>query len=156
MIGLDDAAFGREVARRLGPHLGAVRPVGRRWMYKLSAMHAQRYADTRLALAGDAAHGIHPIAGQGLNLGFRDAIALSDLVLDALRAGGDPGAPALLAEYQRRRRPANLLMLGATDALDRLFSTDNPLVRAARGIGIAGVHRMPALKRLFMRQAMGG
>jgi 2-octaprenyl-6-methoxyphenol hydroxylase len=82
-------------------------------------------------------------------------IALSDLVLEALRAGGDPGAASLLAEYQRRRRPANLLMLGATDALDRLFSTDNPLVRGARDLGIAGVHRMPRLKRMFMRQAMG-
>jgi 2-octaprenyl-6-methoxyphenol hydroxylase len=155
LIGVDDAVFGREVARRLGPHLGAVRPIGRRWIYPLSAMHAQRYVDTRLALVGDAAHGIHPIAGQGLNLGFRDVLALSELVLGAVRAGGDPGAPALLAEYQRRRRPANLLMLGATDALDRLFSTDNALVRGARDLGIAGVHRLPRLKRLFMRQAMG-
>jgi len=155
LIRTDDAVFGREVARRLGPHLGAVRPVGKRWMYPLSAMHAHRYVDTRLALVGDAAHGIHPIAGQGLNLGFRDVIAVSDLVLEALRAGGDPGAPALLLEYQRRRRPANLTMLAATDALDRLFSTDNPILRGARDLGIAGVHRMPRLKRLFMRQAMG-
>ena len=155
LIGADDAVFGREVARRLGPHLGWVRPIGRRWCYPLSAMHAQRYVDLRLALVGDAAHGIHPIAGQGLNLGFRDVMALSELVLDSLRAGADPGAAALLMAYQRRRRPANLLMMGATDALDRLFSTDNPLVRRARGLGIAGVHRMPGLKRLFMRQAMG-
>ncbi len=156
VIALDDAAFGREVARRLGDHLGAVRPIGRRWIYPLSAMHAQRYVDTRLALVGDAAHGIHPIAGQGLNLGFRDVIALSELVIAAVQAGADPGAAALLAQYQRRRRPDNLLMLAATDVLDRLFSTDNPLLRAARDIGIAGVHRMPRLKRLFMRQAMGG
>ena len=156
VIALDDAAFGREVARRLGNHLGAVRPIGRRWIYPLSAMHAQRYVDTRLALVGDAAHGIHPIAGQGLNLGFRDVIALSDLVIAAVREGADPGVPALLAQYQRRRRPDNLLMLAATDVLDRLFSTDNPLLRAARDVGIAGVHRMPRLKRLFMRQAMGG
>ncbi len=156
VIALDDAAFGREVARRLGGHLGAVRPIGRRWIYPLSAMHAQRYVDTRLALVGDAAHGIHPIAGQGLNLGFRDVIALSDLVIAAVQAGADPGAAALLAQYQRRRRPDNLLMLAATDVLDRLFSTDNPLLRAARDVGIAGVHRMPRLKRLFMRQAMGG
>jgi 2-octaprenyl-6-methoxyphenol hydroxylase len=155
LIRVDDAVFGREIARRLGPHLGAVRPIGRRWIYPLSAMHAHRYVDKRLALVGDAAHGIHPIAGQGLNLGFRDVIALADLVLEAVRAGADPGAPALLAEYQRRRRPANLLMLGATDALDRLFSTDNMLMRGARDLGIAGVHQMPRLKRLFMRQAMG-
>ncbi|MDT7950649.1 MAG: UbiH/UbiF/VisC/COQ6 family ubiquinone biosynthesis hydroxylase [Acetobacteraceae bacterium] len=150
-----DAVFAREVTRRLGSHLGAVRPVGRRWCYPLSAMHAQRYVDTRLVLVGDAAHGIHPIAGQGLNLGFRDVIALSELVLQAVRAGGDVGAPALLAEYQRQRRGANLLMLGATDALDRLFSTDNPLVRGVRDLGIAGVQRLPALKRMFVRQAMG-
>ena len=156
VIALDDAAFGREVARRLGNHLGAVRPIGRRWIYPLSAMHAQRYVDTRLALVGDAAHGIHPIAGQGLNLGFRDVIALSDLVIAAVQGRADPGAAALLAQYQRRRRPDNLLMLAATDVLDRLFSTNNPLLRAARDLGIAGVHRMPRLKRLFMRQAMGG
>ncbi|MBV8915838.1 MAG: FAD-dependent monooxygenase, partial [Acetobacteraceae bacterium] len=155
LIGADDTVFAREVRRRLGPHLGEVRLIGRRWLYPLSAMHAQRYTDVRLALVGDAAHGIHPIAGQGLNLGFRDVIALSELVLDAVRTGRDPGAPALLAEYQRRRRPANLLMLGATDALDRLFSTDNPLIRRARDLGIASVDRMPRLKRMFMRQAMG-
>ncbi len=154
LIGLDDPAFTREVARRLGPHLGAIRLVGRRWMYPLGALHAHRYHASRLALVGDAAHGIHPIAGQGLNLGFRDAIALSDLVLDALSRGADPGAPALLAAYQRRRRPDNLAMLAATDALDRLFSTDNPLLRAARDLGIAGVHRLPRLKRAFMRAAM--
>lgn len=148
----DAPTFTREVARRLGPHLGAIRLVGRRWTYPLAALHAHRYVDTRLALVGDAAHGIHPIAGQGLNLGFRDVIALSDLVLSA----PDPGAPATLAAFQRARRPANVAMLAATDALDRLFSTDNPLLRAARDLGIAGVHRMPRLKRAFVRAAMGG
>ena len=155
IIKLDDAAFGRELARRLGGHLGAIRPIGRRWIYPLSAMHAHRYVDTRLALVGDAAHGVHPIAGQGLNLGFRDVMALSDLVVAAVQAGADPGAPALLRQYQRQRRPDNLLMLAATDVLDRLFSSDNPVLRLARDVGIAGVHRMPALKRIFMRQAMG-
>ena len=155
MMALDDAAFGREIARRLGDHLGTVRPVGRRWLYKLGALHAHRYTAERLVLVGDAAHGIHPIAGQGLNLGLRDVITLGGLVRDAVAAGEDPGDPALLARYQVARRPANLLMLGATHALDRLFSTDNPLVRLARDVGIAGVHRLPPLKRLFMRQAMG-
>ena len=143
--------FAREAGRRLGGHLGAVRPAGRRWMYDLSAMHAHRYVDTRLALVGDAAHGIHPIAGQGLNLGFRDAITLADL-LDGV---DDPGDAGLLRRYQAARRPDNLLMLGATDALDRLFSTDNLLVRAARDVGIAAVDRVPGLKRVFMRVAMG-
>ena len=155
LIALDDATFTREVARRLGPHLGTIRLVGRRWMYPLSALHAQRYTDTRLALVGDAAHGIHPIAGQGLNLGFRDVMALSDLVLAALARDEDVGGARLLAAYQRRRRPDNLAMLAATDVLDRLFSTDNPLLRAVRDLGMAGVHRMPRLKRAFMRAAMG-
>jgi 2-octaprenyl-6-methoxyphenol hydroxylase len=155
MLALDDTGFGREIARRLGDHLGWVRPVGRRWSYPLSAMLAHRYTDTRLALAGDAAHGIHPIAGQGLNLGFRDAIALSDLLIEAHETGADPGSAALLARYQRRRRPDNLMMLATTDALDRLFSNDSRLLRLARDIGIAAVHRTPPLKRAFMRQAMG-
>ena len=155
MMALDDTRFEREAARRLGDHLGTIKLVGRRWSYPLSAMLAHRYTDTRLALAGDAAHGIHPIAGQGLNLGFRDAIVLGDLIVEAMQAGQDPGAPALLTRYQRARRPDNLLMLGMTDGLDRLFSSDNRLLRLARDVGIAAVHRTPPLKRLFMRQAMG-
>jgi 2-octaprenyl-6-methoxyphenol hydroxylase len=155
LLALDDARFAREIGRRLGDHLGAIHTVGRRWHYPLSAMFAHRLVDTRLALAGDAAHGIHPIAGQGLNLGFRDAIALAELLIAASRAGTDLGAPELLARYQRRRRPDNLLMLTMTDALDRLFSSDRKLLRLARDIGIAAVHRAPPLKRLFMRQAMG-
>jgi 2-octaprenyl-6-methoxyphenol hydroxylase len=155
MLALDDAGFAREIRRRLGDHLGWVRPVGRRWNYPLSAMLAHRYTDTRLALVGDAAHGIHPIAGQGLNLGFRDAIALSDLLIEAYAAAADPGAPGVLARYQRRRRPDNLMMLAATDALDRLFSNDSRLLRLARDMGIAAVDRAPPLKRIFMRQAMG-
>ena len=155
MMALDDVRFIREVARRLGDHLGVIQLVGRRWSYPLSAMLAHRYTDTRLALAGDAAHGIHPISGQGLNLGFRDAIVLADLLIEAVAAGQDPGDPTLLARYQRARRPDNMLMLGMTDGLDRLFSSDNRLLRLARDVGIAAVHRMPPLKRMFMRQAMG-
>ena len=155
LIRLDEATFTREAARRLGGHLGEVRLVGRRWIHPLAALHAHRYWDTRLALVGDSAHGIHPIAGQGLNLGLRDAIALSDLVIAARDAGRDLGDPALLRRYQQLRRPANLAMLVATDALDRLFSTDLRTVRLARDLGIAAVHRLPALKRAFMRQAMG-
>ena len=155
LMALDDAAFGAEVALRLGDHLGAVRPVGQRWVYPLSAMYVHRVVADRLAVVGDAAHGIHPIAGQGLNLGLRDALALSRLVIGAHEAGEDVGAAGLLASYQRARRADNLSMLLATDGLDRLFSTDNPVVRTARDLGIAAVHRMPALKRVFMRQAMG-
>ena len=155
MLGLDDADFADAIARRLGNALGALRVLGRRWSYPLGALHAHRYHDTRLVLVGDAAHTIHPIAGQGLNLGFRDAMALADLLIEASHRGEDCGAPSLLRRYQRQRRPENLLMLAATDALDRLFSNDNPLLRLARDVGIAAVHRAPPLKRLFMRQAMG-
>ena len=155
LLALDDAAFTREVARRLGSHLGEIRLVGRRWSYPLGALHAHRYTDTRLALVGDAAHGIHPIAGQGLNLGFRDVGCLAGLVTAAHAVGADVGGDALLRRYQAERRPDALMMLAATDALDRLFSTDNPVLRAARDVGIAAVHRMPRLKRMFMRRAMG-
>ncbi len=155
ILRLDNPRFEREIARRLGSHLGAIRVVGRRWSYPLSAMLVHRYVDTRMVLVGDAAHGIHPIAGQGLNLGFQDAIALSELLIEAAQAGADPGEPALLRRYQRLRRPDNLAMLAMTDGLDRLFSSNNPLLRLARDVGIAAVHRAPPLKRLFMRRAMG-
>jgi 2-octaprenyl-6-methoxyphenol hydroxylase len=148
---LDDARFLHEIKKRLGPHLGAVQLVGRRWTYPLSAMYAARYTAPRFALIGDAAHGIHPIAGQGLNLGLQDAMALVDL-LDGVT---DPGTPDILAAYQAARRPANLLMLAATDTLDRLFSTNNPVLRLARDLGLAAVERMPRLKRRFMLTAMG-
>ncbi len=155
LLALDDAAFARELTRRLGTHLGAVRIAGRRWSYPLSAMHAHRYTATRLALVGDAAHGIHPIAGQGLNLGLRDVAALAGLAATAMAAGEDLGGEALLRRYQAARRPDNLMMLGATHVLDRLFSTDLAPVRLARDLGIAAVHRVGPLRRLFMRQAMG-
>ena len=155
ILALENSRFAREIARRLGGYLGAVRPLGRRWSYQLSAMHAHRYTDTRLVLVGDAAHGIHPIAGQGLNLGFRDVIALAEALIGAHDAGGDLGAPAVLAFYQRARRGANLTMLAATHGLDRLFSSDNALLRAVRDLGIGAVDRLPRLKRAFMRQAMG-
>jgi 2-octaprenyl-6-methoxyphenol hydroxylase len=155
LMALDNDRFGAEIALRLGDHLGAIRPVGRRWIYPLSAMYVHHLTAERLAIVGDAAHGIHPIAGQGLNLGLRDAAALSDLILEAHGAGEDIGSPALLARYQRARRLDTIAMLVATDGLERLFSTDNPLARAARDLGIAAVHRMPGLKKAFMRQAMG-
>ncbi len=155
IVALDDVRFTREITRRLGDHLGAIQPIGRRWSYKLSAMLAHRYTAERLVLAGDAAHGIHPIAGQGLNLGFRDAIALADLVIAADRAGQDTGGEALLARYQRLRQSDNLLMLTLTDQLDRLFSNDHRLLRGVRDLGIAAVDRARPVKRMFMRRAMG-
>ena len=154
-MALSPEQFGHEIQRRLGDHLGAVRPVGRRWTYPLSAMYVHRFTADRLAIAGDAAHGIHPIAGQGLNLGLRDAIALADLLIPAHTAGQDIGSQALLTRYANARRIDVISMLAATDALDRLFSTNFPPIRLARDLGIAAVHRMPRLKRALMRQAMG-
>ncbi len=155
LLRLDDAVFAREIARRLGGHLGAIRPVGRRWSYPLGALHAHRYVATRLALIGDAAHGIHPIAGQGLNLGFRDVEALASILVPAASEGVDLGSTRLLADYQRRRRADNMAMLVATDALDRLFSSDNAVLRAGRDAGISAVNGLHGLKRRFMRTAMG-
>ena len=155
MLALDDAAFSRELARRLGDHLGEVRIIGRRWSYPLSALHVARWTDTRLALVGDAAHGVHPIAGQGLNLGFRDVAVLADLLAEATASGADPGSPDLLARYQAQRRPDTLAMLLGMHALERLFSNDLPPVRWARRLGLAAVDRIPPLKRAFARQAMG-
>ncbi|MBO1325975.1 UbiH/UbiF/VisC/COQ6 family ubiquinone biosynthesis hydroxylase [Acetobacter sp. TBRC 12305] len=153
---LPDDVFARQLEKRMGTNrLGHVTPVGRRWTYPLSAQYAQRYTAERMVLVGDAAHGIHPIAGQGLNLGYRDIIHLAALLIEAHEQGQDMGSPALLARYQAACRPANMLMLAATDALDRLFSNDNPVLRLARDIGIAGVHRIPALRRAFVRHAMG-
>ncbi|MBR0681596.1 UbiH/UbiF/VisC/COQ6 family ubiquinone biosynthesis hydroxylase [Roseomonas eburnea] len=154
-LAMEDAAYGRQIAARLGDHLGGVRPIGRRWSYPLTAMHAARYTAERLALVGDAAHGIHPIAGQGLNLGFRDVAALAEQVIAAVKAGEDPGAPQVLARYQAARRPDSLVMLGATHALERLFTCRLPPVRLARRLGIAAVDRLPGLKRFFARRAMG-
>jgi 2-octaprenyl-6-methoxyphenol hydroxylase len=154
-MALDDQRFAREAGRRLGPHLGAIRAVGRRWSYPLSAMIAHRYVDTRLALAGDAAHGIHPIAGQGLNLGFRDGIALADLIIKTGQLGVDVGTETLLGQYERVRKADNLLMFAMTDGIDRLFSNDRRLIRVVRDLGIDSVNRMGPMKRMFMRRAMG-
>ena len=155
ILGLDDARFTREVARRLGDHLGAIRLIGRRWSYPLSAMVVHGMTAPRLAVIGDAAHGMHPIAGQGLNVGFQDAGPLAELVIAALAAGEDPGGDAVLRRYRAARAPAVAAMTAATDVLDRLFSNDFPPVRLARDLGIAAVDRIGPLKRMFMRRAMG-
>lgn len=154
-LAMDADRFGRELARRLGGHLGRIRPIGRRWSYPLAALWAHRFVAPRLALVGDAAHGIHPIAGQGLNLGFRDVAALAETVIAAVHGNEDPGGPAALARYEARARPDAMLMLGATHALEALFGNDVAPIRWARRLGIAAVHRLPGLKRAFAERAMG-
>lgn len=155
MMALDDAGFAREVARRFGAHLGETRPAGPRWSYPLGFHLARDYVAQRFALAGDAAHGIHPIAGQGLNLGLKDAAALAEVVLDAARLGRDIGMIDVLERYQRWRRFDAFALAAATDALNRLFSNDSGPVRAVRDLGLGIVDRIPPLRRFFMRHAGG-
>lgn len=155
MMALDPADFARELERRFGRSLGALEVLGGRWSYPLSLMHAERYLDRRLVLIGDAAHAIHPIAGQGLNLGLRDVAALAEALVDARRLGLDLGAAPALERYARWRRFDNMMLLAATDGLNRLFSNDLPPLRLARDLGLAAVNRLPSLKRVFMRHAMG-
>ena len=156
MLALDDAGFDAEIARRFGDHLGAVHAVGPRWSYPLALHLAERYVDHRLVLVGDAAHGIHPIAGQGLNLGLRDVAALAEVLVESARVGLDLGQADVLARYERWRRFDTVLLAGVTDALNRLFSNDIAPVQLARDLGLATVNKLPPLKRFLMRHAMGG
>lgn len=154
-MALDDAAFLAELRRRFGDWLGKIELTGPRFAYPLSLQHAARYTDRRLALIGDAAHVIHPIAGQGLNLGLRDVAALAEAIIDARRLGLDIGGRDVLGRYERWRRFDTVLLTGVTDALNRLFSNDIPPVRLARDLGLAIVDRLPPLKKFLMRHAMG-
>jgi 2-octaprenyl-6-methoxyphenol hydroxylase len=155
VMALDEAGFTAELSRRFGSHLGAVRPVGPRFTHPLSLLHAGRYVERRLALVGDAAHGIHPIAGQGYNLGARDVAALAEVLVEAKRLGLDIGAADALARYERWRRFDNTTLVAATDLLNWLFSNDIAPLRLMRDAGLAAVNRVAPLKRLFMRHAMG-
>ena len=155
MMALSEADFGRELERRFGPGLGRLRQAGGRWSYPLGLMFAEACVDTRLALVGDAAHVIHPIAGQGLNLGLRDVAALAETLVDARRLGLDLGSAGVLAGYQGWRRVDGLLLAVVTDGLNRLFSNDLGPLRLVRDLGLAAVDRAPPLKRFFMRHAMG-
>lgn len=155
IMALDDGAFTAELRRRFGDFLGTVRLVGPRWSYPLSLQFAETAIARRLALVGDAYHGMHPIAGQGMNMGLRDVAALAEVLTDAHRLGQDIGGAAVLRRYQQWRRFDNHLMLAMTDALNRLFSNDIGPVKLARDLGLAAVNRIPPLKRLFMRHAMG-
>lgn len=154
-MALDGADFLAEVRRRFGDWLGELSLAGPRFAHPLGLMLAERYVDRRLALISEAAHVIHPIAGQGLNLGLRDVAALAESIVDARRLGMDLGDAVALARYERWRRFDNVTLAIVTDALNRLFSNDVPPVRLARDLGLAAVNRMPPLKRLFMRHAMG-
>lgn len=155
LMALDDAGFMAELRVRFSDYLGELSVEGPRFSYPLSLSHAHSYIAPRLALLGDAAHAMHPIAGQGLNMGIRDIAALSEVLVDAVRLGLDPGTSTVLDRYQRWRRFDNMAMLAVTDGLNRLFSNDIAPVRTARDIGLGLVNQIPPLKRVFMRHAMG-
>jgi 2-octaprenyl-6-methoxyphenol hydroxylase len=155
MMALDEAAFTDEVAVRFGAHLGAVRASGPRWSYPLKLHLAREYVRPRFALIGDAAHGIHPLAGQGLNLGFKDVAALTETLLDAARLGRDMGDVEVLRRYERWRRFDNTALAWATDTLNRLFSNDVPPLRFARDLGMGAVDAVRPLSKFFMRHAGG-
>jgi len=154
-LDLDEEDFVQEIRERVGDYLGEIGASGPRFSYPLSLMHAKTYIGHRLALIGDAAHGIHPIAGQGVNLGFRDVGVLAELIIERFRVGLDIGGADMLAHYQRWRRFDNVAMLAATDGLNRLFSTNFIPIKMARGLGLWAVGKIPPLKRFFMRDAMG-
>lgn len=152
---LDEPTFLAEVSQRFGDQWGAIRLAGPRWSYPLSMHLANRYVAPRFALAGDAAHGVHPIAGQGLNLGLRDAAALAEVIVDARRLGLDPGALGVLERYESWRRFDNALLAASMDAMNRLFSNDIAPLKFARRAGLDLVDAITPLKQFFMRQAGG-
>jgi 2-octaprenyl-6-methoxyphenol hydroxylase len=155
LLALDEARFNEELSRRFGAHLGAVRTVGARWSYPLSFHIARDFVRPRFALAGDCAHGIHPIAGQGLNLGLKDAAALTEVLLDAARLGQDLGALDVLKRYERWRRFDAVTLAASTDALNRLFSNDSAPLRALRDLGLGLADAIGPARRFFMRHAGG-
>jgi len=155
IMALPDGEFEAEMAKRFGDYLGELKVVGPRWSYPLTLHQSERYTGERLALIGDAAHGMHPIAGQGLNLGLRDVAALAEVVVDAARLGQDIGGQTVLEDYQRWRRFDSIVLLAITDGLNRLFTNDIPPVRLARDVGLAAVNKMPKLKGFFMEHARG-
>jgi len=152
---LGDRGFTAELEKRAGGMLGAMELVAPRMTYPLGFHHSARIVADRIALVGDAAHGIHPIAGQGLNLGLRDVAALAEVLVDGTRLGLDLGDAALLARYQRWRGLDSLMVSLATDSLTRLFGIPGRTASAVRRAGLGAVQRMPMLKRFFMEEARG-
>lgn len=155
IVALPDVEFHAELEKRFGMRLGELTVVGPRRAFPLGLFTARTFIGERLALVGDAAHIIHPIAGQGLNMGLRDVAALAEAIADAARLGLDPGGADVLERYQRWRRFDTMMMGVATDGLNRLFSNHSDVLRLARDVGLGLVERMPMLKRMFIREAAG-
>lgn len=152
---MDDSAFLQELRPRFGDFLGEISLAGKRFSYPLGVSLADSFVADRVALVGDAAHGMHPIAGQGLNAGLKDVAALTEVLTLARRRGEDIGAPDVLARYQRWRRFDVTTLIAATDGFNRLFSNDNPLLRVGRDLGLSLVNSIPGLRRSFIREAAG-
>ena len=155
IVALSDAEFLAELEQRFGLHLGDLALAGPRRAFPLGLHVARSFIAERIALIGDAAHVIHPIAGQGLNMGLRDAAALAEAAIDAARLGIDVGAVSVLERYQRWRRFDTMAMGVATDSLNRLFSNNSDVLRLVRDMGLGLVDRMPNLKEFFIREAAG-
>jgi 2-octaprenyl-6-methoxyphenol hydroxylase len=155
IVALTDDEFHDELEKRFGLHLGEIKVIGPRRAFPLGLFTARSFIAERLALVGDAAHIIHPIAGQGLNMGLRDVAALAEAIVDAARLGLDPGGADVLDRYQRWRRFDTMTMGVATDGLNRLFSNRSDVLRLVRDVGLGLVERMPALKHVFIREAAG-
>lgn len=155
MLKLSDRAFLAEAEKRMGGFLGKLTPVSPRWSYPLGFHHAAKITGERLALVGDAAHGIHPIAGQGLNLGFRDVAALTEVLTEGVRVGLDAGDAQLLTRYERWRGLDTFMVAASTDSLTRLFGMPGRTASAVRRLGLGAVQRIPPLKRRFMAEARG-
>lgn len=153
-MALDEASFHAELSRRFGEYLGAITLDGPKLSYPLKLQMAERYTALRLALIGDAAHAVHPLAGQGLNMGLRDAAALTDIILSARAAGLDIGG-AELERYSEWRRADNRMIAAATDGLNRLFSNSVLPLRHIRRLGLAAVNSLPQLGVVFMAEAAG-
>lgn len=155
IMGLNERAFAAEIQRRIGGFLGSVKPVGGRWAFPLTLQYADTYIGSRSVIVGDAAHGIHPIAGQGLNLGLRDVAALVETIVEFGASGLDIGSLTCLERYSQWRHADNAALISVTDLLNRLFSNDITPVRHARDLGLAVVNRIPLLKNFFMSHARG-
>ena len=155
MLDLPDRALAHEIGKRMGGFLGAVALAGPRWSYRLGFHHAANIVDRRLALVGDAAHGIHPIAGQGLNLGFRDAAALAEVLVEGARLGMDLGDSQLLGRYQGWRSLDTFMVAMATDSLTRLYGVPGRAASAVRRFGMGAVQRIGPLKDRLMAEARG-
>ncbi len=152
---LEDGDFLMALRARFGDFLGEISLAGARFTYPLSLTLAESFVSSRLALVGDAAHGVHPIAGQGLNLGLRDVGALAQVLVEAHRRGEDIGALDVLERYQIWRRGEAMAMALGMDRVNALFSNDNPLLRAGRDLGLGLIGALPGARRAFIRQAAG-